>query len=120
MIGAVESAEHGLRTRGGALTFEVQLLEHFESGLDLREVALRVGHFLLDALPLEFAAFDFGLGSIQSRLGRMKRFGGRSDLSRCFFKASPPCGLRLENLTRFVLERFDAGLGCLTACFKSR
>ena len=76
MIGAVESAQNGLGTRGGAFAFEVELLEHLEPGLDLREVPLRVGHFLLDALTLEFTAFDFRFGAVQGRLGGMKCLRG--------------------------------------------
>ena len=119
MVGAVESAQHSLRTRGGAFALEVELLEHFESGLDLREVALRVGHFLLDALTLQLAPFDLSLRAVQGGLRGVKRFRGRGDLSGCLFKTLPACGLCFENLTCFVLEGLDAHLCCFPAGLKS-
>ena len=44
------------------------MLENFEAGLDLGQNALGCGHVLLDALTLEFPAFDLRFGAVQRGL----------------------------------------------------
>ena len=112
VVGTVESAQNRLRSGRRALAFEIELLENFETGLDLREVALGRRHFLFDALTLEFASLDFRFGAIERRLGRVETFGRRGDLSRGLFQTFAGSRLGFKNLATLVLEGLDTALRC--------
>jgi hypothetical protein len=104
MIGTVKAAQNSLSPGGGALTLEIELLENLEARLDLRQIALRVGHLLLDALTLEFPSLYFGFGTVERRLGGMHSLGGRGNLSGRFLEAFARGRLGFEHLASFVLE----------------
>ena len=119
MIRTIEAAQYRLRAGRRALAFEIKLLEDFEAGLDLGQDALRGGHFLLDALALEFPAFDLRLGAVQGGFGRMESFGRGGDLRGGVFQSLTRGGLTFENLTTLVFQSLDAPLRRLTACLES-
>ena len=119
MIRTIEAAQYRLRAGRGAFAFEIELLEDFEAGLDLGQDALRGGHFLLDALTLEFPAFDLRFGAVQRGFGRMEGFGCGGHLRGGVFQSLTRGGLTFENLTTLVVQSFDASLRRLAARLES-
>ena len=95
------------------------MLEDFEAGLDLGQNALGGGHFLLDALTLEFPAFDLRFGTVQGGFGRMESFGRGGHLRGGVFQSLARGGLPFENLTCLVFQSFDASLRRLAARLES-